>query len=287
MTPNFTFGWCEPVGAVSKTGCTFRTYVFDLSYISGGHVGWFPCEPGGVRFAYSINGIRDLLPPAATVSTPDGGETLQAGQSASIQWQVVDEYSEGVVCTILLDLDTAAGTLVWSVAQNQPVDEDGHGSFNWSIPGGLPGGSTYKIRVVAYDTNGHQGVDVSNAYFTINPWNGKGGPPPPPDPCQAPCAPPNWTRDFVTDLLPVSPNPFNPQTRMRFTLAGPDEVSLRVYDVQGRLVATVVEGVQQQGLHEIPWDGADDNGRRLPSGVYFVALSAERRVFTQKFVILK
>ena len=99
--------------------------------------------------------------------------------------------------------------------------------------------------------------------------------------------PVSWTPNFVTDLLPVSPNPFNPQTRLRFTLAGPDEISLRVYDVHGRLVATVVDGIRQQGLHEIPWNGRDSAGRPLPSGVYFAALNAGRRVFTQKIVILK
>ncbi|HEX5132440.1 MAG TPA: FlgD immunoglobulin-like domain containing protein [Candidatus Krumholzibacteria bacterium] len=137
--------------------------------------------------------------------------------------------------------------------------------------------------------NDHQGIDASDAYFTIKPWSGKGGPPPPPDPCEYPCQTPGPERPpvYVTDLLPVSPNPFNPDTRIRFTLAGPDEVTLRIYDVHGRLVTTVVEGVQAQGLHEIPWDGSDASGRALPSGVYFAALSADRRVFTQKLVILR
>ena len=157
MTPNFTFGWCAPVGAVSKTGCTLRTYVFDLNYIGGGHAGWFPCESGDVRFAYSINGIEDHVAPTSAVFAPNGGNTLQAGGMTSIEWHVSDEYLPGVRCTILLDLVASYGTSVWSVAQNQPVDADGNGFYNWTIPGGLSGGSTYKIRVIAYDTNDHQG----------------------------------------------------------------------------------------------------------------------------------
>ena len=52
-------------------------------------------------------------------------------------------------------------------------------------------------------------------------------------------------------------------------------------------MATVLEGIQPQGLHEIPWNGTDANGRPLVSGVYFAALCAERRVFTQKLMILR
>jgi hypothetical protein len=286
---NFAVGFAEPVpGSISKTGCTLRTYVYEMFTIPDhSSLGYFPCAPGNVNLAYTVHGIEDHLAPTSTVGAPNGGETVQAGQSATIEWEVTDEYLQGVECTILLDLDTAGGTIVWQVAEGLGVDESGNGSYSWSIPGGQPGDDSYRIRVIAYDTNNHQGVDVSDAYFTINPWSGKGGPPPPPDPCEAPCMPVSWTPNFVTDLLPVSPNPFNPQTRLRFTLAGPDEISLRVYDVHGRLVATVVDGVRQQGLHEIPWNGRDSAGRPLPSGVYFAALNADRRVFTQKIVILK
>jgi Subtilase family/FlgD Ig-like domain/Kre9/KNH-like N-terminal Ig-like domain len=287
--PNYTLGWCEAVpGTITKSGCTLRTWVFDLYTLDATpeHIGFKPTDPANVRFAYSINGIRDLAPPSTQVLSPNGGESFPAGSATTIQWHVGDEYFPGVHCTIFLDLETSGGTSVWIVAENQPVDQNGDGSYNWTIPGGMPGDSAYKIRVVAFDTNEHQGIDSSNNYFTIQPWSGKGGPPPPPPPCQAPCAPIR-TMTYLTDLLPVSPNPFNPQTRIRFTLRNADEITLRIYDVHGGLVTTVVEGIQSQGLHEVLWDGRDGSGQRLPSGVYFVALNADQRVFTQKLVMLK
>jgi hypothetical protein len=287
MTPNFTFGWCEPVGAVGKTGCTLRTYVFELYTVGGEPVGWFPTQASNVKFAYTVNGIQDVEPPLTALYSPNGGETFQAGGNTTIQWHVADEYLEGVRCSILLDLWTESWTTSWMIAQDQPVDGNGNASYGWTIDPGMLGGNTYKIRVIAYDTNDHQGVDVSDAYFTIEPWTGKGGPPPPPPPCEEPCGISPRPPVYVTDLLPVSPNPFNPETRLRFTLANTHEVTLRVYDVQGRLVRTVIDGVQGQGMNEIPWDGTDANGRPLPSGVYFAALSADRRVFTQKLLILK
>jgi len=174
-----------------------------------------------------------------------------------------------------------------AVGIDQPVASDGSGSYNWTVPGGQPGGSTYKIRIIAQDTNNHEGTDVSDEFFTINPWSGKGGPPPPPDPCEYPCAPPAPTPNYTTDLLPASPNPFNPQTRLQFTLKSADDVTLRIYDIHGRLVTTVIDGQQSPGLHEALWDGRDDNGRQVASGVYFAALNANQRVFTRKLVMLK
>jgi flagellar hook assembly protein FlgD len=50
-------------------------------------------------------------------------------------------------------------------------------------------------------------------------------------------------------------------------------VQLRVYDVQGRLVATLVDGPQEAGTHEIAWNGIGDRGEPLASGVYFLLLS--------------
>ncbi len=180
--------WAVP-GSVTEGGARLRTYVYKVRHlITNLDAGRFPCAPENVRFDYTVHGIEDHLSPTTFVLTPDGGESVQAGGSTSIEWHVADEYLPGVRCMILLDLDIGGNTAVWMVAQDRPVDANGNGYYNWAIPGGQPGGSTYKIRVIASDTNDHQGVDASNAYFTVLPWSGKGGPPPPPDPCQMPCA---------------------------------------------------------------------------------------------------
>lgn len=78
----------------------------------------------------------------------------------------------------------------------------------------------------------------------------------------------------VARLLEAYPNPFNPQATIRFDLSRDGAVALRAYDVQGRLVRTLLDGYLAAGVREVRWDGRDDAGRSLPSGTYFLRLSA-------------
>ena len=68
------------------------------------------------------------------------------------------------------------------------------------------------------------------------------------------------------------PNPFNPSTTIRYDLTATTRVTLDVLDVTGRLVATLVDGVQSPGPHQAVWDGLGFGGRRVSSGVYFYRL---------------
>jgi hypothetical protein len=72
------------------------------------------------------------------------------------------------------------------------------------------------------------------------------------------------------------PNPFNPETRISFSLPRPAETSLRVYDVQGQLIRTIVEQRSlAAGRHAFRWDGRDGQGRDAASGTYVCRLEAE------------
>ncbi|MEZ5064246.1 MAG: FlgD immunoglobulin-like domain containing protein [bacterium] len=73
----------------------------------------------------------------------------------------------------------------------------------------------------------------------------------------------------------AAPNPFVADTSLRFELARPAHARLRVYDVSGRLVRTLVDGPLDAGRHAANWDGRDDSGRRVASGVFFVRMQAE------------
>ena len=76
----------------------------------------------------------------------------------------------------------------------------------------------------------------------------------------------------MSRLRPCVPNPFNPSTVVAFDLAQPGTVSLVVYGLDGRRVRVLAEGAFAAGRHERLWDGRDQGGRRLGSGVYFVRL---------------
>lgn len=92
----------------------------------------------------------------------------------------------------------------------------------------------------------------------------------------------------VTVLHPNVPNPFNPTTTIRFDLARPGHVRLRIYDVTGRVVATLVDGPMTAGLGKsVLWNGLDSSGRRAPSGVYFSQLVSEDLTAARNLVLLK
>jgi len=89
------------------------------------------------------------------------------------------------------------------------------------------------------------------------------------------------------DLLQNSPNPFNPKTSIAFTLPSERDVSLEVYDVSGRKVATLLKGTLPQGRHLVEWNGTRENGQRVASGVYFYRLIADDEEINRKMVMLK
>jgi flagellar hook assembly protein FlgD len=91
----------------------------------------------------------------------------------------------------------------------------------------------------------------------------------------------------VTSLAPVQPNPFNPSTRLAWSLAESGPVNLRIHDAAGRVVRSVVTGPQAAGPGAWVWDGRDDAGRPAASGVYYVRLTAGGKVLTQKATLVK
>jgi len=106
-------------------------------------------------------------------------------------------------------------------------------------------------------------------------------------------APDNVTGDEIqstplaTYLGQNFPNPFNPVTRIGFGLKAPANVSLRIYDAAGRVVRVLVEGNRPAGTYAELWDGKDNGGRAVASGIYFYRLDAGSFTQTRKMVLLK
>jgi hypothetical protein len=93
----------------------------------------------------------------------------------------------------------------------------------------------------------------------------------------------------VSRLEQNAPNPFNPTTTIAYSVArGEARVNLSVYDISGRLVATVVDGVSGPGEHVARWSGLDRAGRPVASGVYFMRLTIDGSTAdSKKMVLLK
>ena len=83
------------------------------------------------------------------------------------------------------------------------------------------------------------------------------------------------------------PNPFNPRTTISFTLGEPVSVDLSVYSVAGRRIATLLSGPQAAGRHEVTWQGRDDGGVDLASGLYFYRLDGGAVTITRRMVLLR
>jgi catechol 1,2-dioxygenase len=91
----------------------------------------------------------------------------------------------------------------------------------------------------------------------------------------------------ATTLLQNFPNPFNPMTTIRFQLRVAAMVSLDVFTTEGRLVRTLVRGERESGYHTVRWDGRDQGGRGVPSGVYLYRLQAGGRIETRKMHLIR
>jgi hypothetical protein len=83
------------------------------------------------------------------------------------------------------------------------------------------------------------------------------------------------------------PNPFNPTTTISYTVDRMRDIDIKVYDVLGHTVRTLFSGQQRAGAHEIRWDGRDDAGKLVSSGVYLYRLEAENMVHTNKMTFLR
>jgi hypothetical protein len=89
-------------------------------------------------------------------------------------------------------------------------------------------------------------------------------------------------------ILGNRPNPFNPRTEIAYAVAGGSaRTTLMIYDPAGRRVATLVDGVVEGGRHRAVWDGRDDDGERLASGVYFARLTVCDETDVAKLIMLK
>lgn len=85
----------------------------------------------------------------------------------------------------------------------------------------------------------------------------------------------------------ASPNPFNPETAVSFTVQNSGRVSVRIYSIEGRLVKTLKDEFTSAGTHEVRWNGMDNSGRQVPSGIYFVKTESAGGSAVFKLSLLK
>ena len=104
----------------------------------------------------------------------------------------------------------------------------------------------------------------------------------------------NLSLAFNDEDLPQSfsltqnyPNPFNPSTTIGYSVPANSHVRLTIYNIRGQTIATLVDGVKPQGRYEETWNGTNEVGSQVASGVYFYRLETNQNTETKKMVLLK
>ena len=203
----------------------------------------------------------DSEAPVVELSVPDGGEVYASGDEVTIIWAASDDI--GVV-QAELRLSTDGGQsypeLIASGAFN--------GEYVWLVPS-LESGSC-RIQVTCFDALQNEGDDASAANFAIQSAVGVEELP---------------IREVM--LAQNFPNPFNPRTDIQFALPHSQQVMLKIYSVEGKLVRTLVSGRMPAGRHTVAWVGDNDQGGRVASGLYFYRLDTASSQLTRTMLLLK
>ena len=98
---------------------------------------------------------------------------------------------------------------------------------------------------------------------------------------------PIWGKRKFFSLSGIKPNPFNPITKMFYTLPKRSLVSVKVYNMLGKEVVTLLEKEQSFGKYSISWNGQDNFGKQVSSGVYFAEIRASDKRRINKMLLMK
>jgi len=132
--------------------------------------------------------------------------------------------------------------------------------------------TTYRWKVIAFNNAGDGEASETRSFTTIEEHTSVD---------EATTAP------IVTELLTNFPNPFNPETTIRFALSNESNLEIIIYNVRGQLIRTLVNGNMSSGVHNVVWNGRDDNGDPVGSGMYFYRMRAGDYQSVGRMMLLK
>jgi hypothetical protein len=216
--------------------------------IVSGDLAGTPGYPGFATFVYELEAIRVL--------SPNGGEALAAGDTATLRWQT---FTPPRCDSVSLFFTTDNGRNYRPVSHGLTPTSD---TFVWVVPD--VHGDSCKVKAIAYGP-GRQ-YDESDSCFSI--WSAG---------TEEPRS--GWV--WETKFLGAFPNPLTNATRVEFQLSRQTHASLRVYDVLGRTVATLSDGAMKPGIYHRDWEVAPP----VPNGVYFVRLQTPNYSESKKLIL--
>ncbi len=163
------------------------------------------------------------------------------------------------------------------------VDLDDYEQFALCFTG--PDGGPVTPGCEPGDFNRDDDIDCDDWELFQFVWTDPGSPPSLPD-CTTTSVP-GTIPHMRTSLGRAFPNPMNPSTKIAYTMGAPGSVILRIFDARGRVVRTLVDDTQGAGEHVVFWDGRDDQGRSVGSGVFSCLLEAPGFKGAEKIVMLR
>ncbi len=188
-----------------------------------------------------------------TLAAPAGGEKWTIGTQQNITW------SSAQIATVKIDYSTDNGTTWIAVVANIPASP---ATYVWTVPNTPTNQALIRIS----DGSNTATFAQSAAAFSI----------------ASPSDVKDNLKSYSYELFQNYPNPFNPSTVIRFSLASRSQVSLVVYNQLGQRIATLLDGMQDTGVHEKVW-----NASAFPSGVYFYQLKTPDFTSVKKLMLVK
>jgi hypothetical protein len=222
--------------------------------------------PGGAAGAADVDGGKTtLISPIFDLTRIDNPQvtywrwyTNNLGNNPNGDEWVVQASSDNGTSWVDLERTTASAN-VWTLK-------------SFDLEGYIVPSAEVVFRFIASDLSPGSLVEAAIDDFEISgtPWTGA-----------VESAGPQW----IFALERPRPNPAGRSTALHFTLPSAGEASLRLFTADGRLARTLFDGPAPAGARRIDWDGRDDAGRRLPSGVYFCRLEAGGKVLARRLVL--
>lgn len=185
----------------------------------------------------------------------------------------VQQNPTGITGTVTLNGGSGAVTNVVITVGSQTASPTANGQYTLEIPAGtytvtatLAGYETVTIQNVVIVENNMTQQNITLNFITANQDN---------------------TVEILKKSFKAYPNPFNPSTTIHYTLPVSSEINITFYNVKGQKIRTLTEGMATAGTHQVNWNGQDQKGQSVSSGLYYCVLKTNNVTITTKMMLIK